>query len=516
MKKHFVFAIIIAFIFSACGGNSIANLPDGIREFVEKENTEIETDFDAEGFRYDGIIVEGNNLVCINTIDESNSGYGTPISNIFDLSKASEAKMPIMQAMIKAQGEEYAEYIFKLLREHQYNIVYRYVGSITKQKIDLCTFYWEELYVAAWIDTEEYQSRNIEILDFNHQPHKTDFYYSNDYSMVSPYQQAIFKTNCYYYSMFRNGCEIPQNESMNHRLRPSVDGCDYTYWNVTENGYSGGSRPLEEFLTSEECLPKAEQYMKALDYARKYLSPDEQKMVNLYERSAKGIGRLESFVGDTLHKYLVKSEFETNAEYEARTTKDILTAKFINACEEAYDFYSRYNYCAGPRDCYNFEQYIIPLSYNAESGIYRIVYFGSNYSYIKYELSPMTYDYRVLDIKMDKETAFDLKSMYKGIYSISNEKIYKKGELGIDEKGHRVPYVDKFHFGSHVITLNLLKKSPSTDVIINFDSIMYDTGIKTRENLIREIPVYDYVDCEKMKGIAYNLTTQKLIDSSTH
>ena len=138
MKKTTILAIIsIVLIFAACGKqNAYNNLPETIREFVIAHNNDIDKDFDEEGVRFDGIIVEGHNLIFLTTVNEGPSGYNMPLLEIIDPVRIEEAKQEGLYDIIDEIGEEEASKLFAECQEYKYDLVYRYIGSISQEKYE--------------------------------------------------------------------------------------------------------------------------------------------------------------------------------------------------------------------------------------------------------------------------------------------------------------------------------------------------------------------------------------------
>lgn len=139
MKKLFyVIAIIIAAItFASCGnkGNK-TEVPDSIKELAEKMDASIKANVTGpDQPTYKGIEISGNNIIAILVVDESKC-YGYTWVQAYEMMGVS-----VNEIVRKTKEENLSNGFFdidvEILRQEKYNMIWRYVGSISGEKVDI-------------------------------------------------------------------------------------------------------------------------------------------------------------------------------------------------------------------------------------------------------------------------------------------------------------------------------------------------------------------------------------------
>ena len=156
-KTSFFAAICAALVLTACGKqNAYNDLPEAIREFVITENDNIDKDFDEEGLRFDGIVVEGQNIVMVHTIDESPAGFDMSLSELIIPSRSEEAKRESIYDVIAEIGEDKAAKLFAECQEYNYDLIFRLIGSKSQEKYELIVLHCD-------LNIEEYNGIEYQV-----------------------------------------------------------------------------------------------------------------------------------------------------------------------------------------------------------------------------------------------------------------------------------------------------------------------------------------------------------------
>ena len=150
MKKLFYYMAVVAatLTFAACGSKGpkvdMGNAPEEVKEFVNNINASIQKNH-SEGVTYEGIEVKDHDILCTFTIDE-NQAEGLSMTEALyaqgmspnDIQRYIKDGMLTLVRMHPASDNE-----TRILREYQYNLVIRYKGSKSGEKIDTEIKYYE-------------------------------------------------------------------------------------------------------------------------------------------------------------------------------------------------------------------------------------------------------------------------------------------------------------------------------------------------------------------------------------
>lgn len=135
MKNQFKFMFIICALLSALVLNSCA--PEYKLEFaIGTASAECPVDL-GDGITITEIDSEDNNVVYTCIVDESDSE--TLVSDMDNHRIRSVMKESILSTLVNSSDPDMNEFI-NLVKEAKYNIVYRYIGSLSNAKVDIVIY----------------------------------------------------------------------------------------------------------------------------------------------------------------------------------------------------------------------------------------------------------------------------------------------------------------------------------------------------------------------------------------
>lgn len=135
MKNQFKFMFIICALLSALVLNSCA--PEYKLEFaIGAASAECPIDL-GDGITITNIDSEDNNVVYTCIVDESDSE--TLVSDMDNHRIRSVMKESILSTLVNSSDPDMNEFI-NLVKEAKYNIVYRYIGSLSNTKVDIVIY----------------------------------------------------------------------------------------------------------------------------------------------------------------------------------------------------------------------------------------------------------------------------------------------------------------------------------------------------------------------------------------
>lgn len=131
MKKYFLFcALIIALVLTSCS-------PEFKLEFqVGVASADCPVDI-GDGVTITNIDTEGNNVVYTCVVDESDGE--TSVADFDDPFVRSVMKEASLE-YIKTDSDPDTRELIRLIKDANYNIVYRYVGSHTNAKVNIIIY----------------------------------------------------------------------------------------------------------------------------------------------------------------------------------------------------------------------------------------------------------------------------------------------------------------------------------------------------------------------------------------
>ena len=134
MKKFFyLFALVAAMTLSACGGKKA--VPQEIQDLTEV----LKTHFDeqaGEEIKSSDAYVEDDNIICVLVLNEDMMEGKTLRSYFSDQGVDPDMFCNLMKAQILNNDIRHPERI-KPLKEHKYNIVFRFVGSNSGEEMEM-------------------------------------------------------------------------------------------------------------------------------------------------------------------------------------------------------------------------------------------------------------------------------------------------------------------------------------------------------------------------------------------
>lgn len=149
MKKlFFVATLAVALVFAGCkkssSSSSSASTPKEVKEFIETIDEEMEEeDLEASGMSYEGIEIEGNDVVLTFELDES-SFEGMSFKDAFKMLGMSEDDLADIMKESMFESDAFVGDDFKPLRKNKYNLVFRFKGSESKDEMN-CRIEYDEL-----------------------------------------------------------------------------------------------------------------------------------------------------------------------------------------------------------------------------------------------------------------------------------------------------------------------------------------------------------------------------------
>lgn len=136
MKKIFALvAFCLAFI------TTQAAVPAAIQSFVKEYNTEIAGQT-ADGIHFGRATIEGNNLIIPMYLDDSElQEYGMGLSDAIELMGGTEIMEGMMLLAIFEDADVETDSELAMFKQYQYNIVFRMIGTSSKDRVDLRIHY---------------------------------------------------------------------------------------------------------------------------------------------------------------------------------------------------------------------------------------------------------------------------------------------------------------------------------------------------------------------------------------
>ena len=134
MKKLFFYvALAAAITFTACGKKS--GVPEPIQAIAAEMEQKMAEDGD-EGITFESVTIEDHDIVCKAILDESQFG-GMSFKDAFSIIGLTEETFSEMmrEGMFDIEDKKDAEDI-AALREYEYNIVIRMVGSVSEDEMN--------------------------------------------------------------------------------------------------------------------------------------------------------------------------------------------------------------------------------------------------------------------------------------------------------------------------------------------------------------------------------------------
>lgn len=157
MKKYYFIALLAIFILTACGGNNRksagqsmksaptvtmeSSVPAEIDELAQYIRTALSSNGDDQMSLYD-VYIEGKYIICVFLIDEMELGGMTIKESLLAEGMTEEDFVQIMTEQLKHDNIQHPEYI-EPLRKYHYNMLYRFVGSLSGETINLEIAYYE-------------------------------------------------------------------------------------------------------------------------------------------------------------------------------------------------------------------------------------------------------------------------------------------------------------------------------------------------------------------------------------
>lgn len=126
----FIGALLSALVMTSCG-------PEYKLEFAIGAASADCPIYLGDGITMTDIDSEGNNVVYTCIVDESDSE--TLVSDMNNHVVRSVAKESILSSLVNNPNPDMNEFI-NLVKEAKYNIVYRYIGSLSNEKVDIVIY----------------------------------------------------------------------------------------------------------------------------------------------------------------------------------------------------------------------------------------------------------------------------------------------------------------------------------------------------------------------------------------
>lgn len=143
MKKlFFVATLTVALIFVGC--KKSAPVPQDVKDFIETIDEEIgEENLEESGMSYEGINIEGNDVVMAFELDESEFS-GKSFKEAFKMLGMSEEDLADLMKESMFESDAFNGDDFEPLRKNKFNLVFRFIGSKSKDEMN-CRIEYDEL-----------------------------------------------------------------------------------------------------------------------------------------------------------------------------------------------------------------------------------------------------------------------------------------------------------------------------------------------------------------------------------
>lgn len=143
MKKlFFVATLTVALIFVGC--KKSASVPQEVKDFIETIDKEIaEEDLEESGMFYEGINIDGNDVVLTLEIDESKFN-GMSFKEAFKMLGMTEEDLAELMKESMFESDAFNDDDFEPLRKNKFNFVFRFIGSKSKDEMN-CRLEYDEL-----------------------------------------------------------------------------------------------------------------------------------------------------------------------------------------------------------------------------------------------------------------------------------------------------------------------------------------------------------------------------------
>jgi len=145
--KKFYLAAVMALVFAACGGSGKQSgekseaVPAEIEQLVQTIKTHMEAEQDEKVFVRD-VYVDGNDIICVIVVEEALMEGKTMKETLLVEGISEQDFINIMKYQMMKKEVRHPDRL-EPLRKYHYNVLYRYVGSRSGERIDILMRYDE-------------------------------------------------------------------------------------------------------------------------------------------------------------------------------------------------------------------------------------------------------------------------------------------------------------------------------------------------------------------------------------